>query len=500
MEMFQGLFLGFQHAFEVHNIMYCFIGAFFGTFIGVLPGLGPVGAMAILLPITFNAPGLGSLIMLAGLYYGAMYGGSTTSILMNIPGETASVMTCIDGYQMALQGRAGPALGISAFGSFIAGTFGLFGLTLIAVPLTNIALMFGPPEYFSLMILGLIILVYIAQKSFIKALSMGAFGLLLSYVGLDIVSGVARFTFDIDPLLEGLGLVPTLIGLFGMPEILENLEKEVKGSLLKSKIKNILPDKKDWSRSIGPILRGSVIGFCVGILPGMGPALSTFVSYAAEKRIAKDRTIFGKGAIEGVASAESANNGASSGNFVPLLTLGIPANPIMAMLFAGFMIHNITPGPLFIKEHPHVFWGLIASMYLGNVILLFLNLPLIRMWVQVTKIPFRYLFPCIIILCLVGVYSMNNSIFDIWVMVIFSVIGYTMKKCDYEPAPLVLAFVLGPMIEQALRQSLIMSNGNFSIFFTRPISALCMSIGSLLLIMAVISTFLKKKPSIISED
>ncbi len=466
MDLLNNLLFGFQVSLQPINLLYCFIGVLLGTLTGVLPGIGPSGTIAILLPITFHAPAVSSIIMLAGIFYGAMYGGSTTSILVSIPGEPSSIVTCMDGHQMARQGRAGPALGISAFGSFIAGTVGVVGLMLIAHPLARMALKFGPPEYFSLMILGLIILIYLTQKSLMKAISMGAFGLILSFVGLDIVSGKMRFTFNADELLDGVGIVPIAMGLFGVAEVLENLEQSEEMKLFESHIHGLLPSLKDWADSIWPILRGTVIGFFLGILPGGGAILASFVSYAVEKRVSRHPERFGRGAIEGVAGPEAANNAASSTGFIPLMTLGIPANVVMAMLFAGLLIHNVTPGPLLLKDHPDVFWGVVTSMYTGNVLLLVLNLPLIGMWVQITRIPFRLLFPLIILFCVIGVYSINNSVFDVWIMILFGGIGYFMKKCDYEPAPLTLAYVLGPMLEQALRQSLIMSNGSPMIFVT----------------------------------
>lgn len=482
MDFLQSIILGFQASLQPINLLYCFIGVFIGTLIGVLPGIGPAGAMAILLPATFHAPPLSTIIMLAGIYYGAMYGGSTTSILVNIPGEPASVVTCLDGYQMARQGRAGPALGISAFGSFIAGTIGVLGLMAVAGPLAHIALRFGPPEYVSLMILGLIILTYLTQKSFIKALAMAALGLILSFVGLDLISGQPRFTLNIDHLLDGVGMVPMIMGLFGIAEVLENLEVTADRSIFKAHLKGLFPNLKDWAASIWAIIRGTVIGFFLGVLPGGGAILASFVSYAVEKRVSKHPEKFGKGAIEGVAGPESANNAASSGAFIPLMSLGIPSNVVMAMLFAGLLLHGIRPGPLLIKDYPDIFWGVIASMYVGNVMLLALNLPLIGIWVQFLKVPFRFLFPMIIIFCLIGVYSLNNSVFDIGVMVLFGVVGYVMRKFDYEPAPLVLAYVLGPMLEQALRQSLIISDGSFAIFFVRPISGICLAVAAFLLI------------------
>jgi len=499
MEFYQSILLGFQASLQPINLLFCFIGVFIGTLVGVLPGLGPTGTMAILLPITFYAPPLSSIIMLAGIYYGSQYGGSTTSILVNIPGEPSSIVTCLDGHQMARQGRAGPALGISAFGSFIAGTIGVFGLMMLAQPLVRFALRFGPPEYFSLMIMGLIILIYLTQKSLIKAISMGALGLILSFVGMDIISGKIRYTYDIDELLDGIGIVPVVMGFFGIAEIFENLEFKGIRTLYQTHIKGLLPTLKDWADSIWAIIRGTVIGFFLGLLPGGGAPIASFVSYAIEKRISKHPERFGTGVIEGVASPESANNAASSGAFVPLLTLGIPSNVVMAMLFAGLLIHNITPGPLLLKNHPDIFWGVITSMYIGNVMLLVLNLPLIGLWVQITKVPFRLMFPIIILICIVGVYTLKNSVFDIWIMIIFGVIGYVMKKCQYEPAPLVLAYVLGPMLEKSMRQSLIISNGSFKIFFVRPISAICLGIAAFLLITAITGISKKKRLEVVKE-
>ncbi len=500
MDFSQNILYGFQASLQPINLLYCFIGVLIGTLVGVLPGLGPTGTMAILLPITFHAPPLSTVIMLAGIYYGAQYGGSTTSILVKIPGEPSSIITCLDGHEMARQGRAGPALGISAFGSFIAGTIGVIGVMMISGPLVRFALRFGPPEYFSMMVMGLIILIYLSQRSLIKAISMGALGLILSAVGMDVVSGQIRYTYDIDGLLDGVGIVPVAMGFFGIAEVFENLEKTGLRTLYQAHIKGLLPNLKDWADSIGAIVRGTVIGFFLGILPGGGAVLASFVSYAVEKRVSKHPEKFGTGVIEGVASPESANNAASSSAFIPLLTLGIPSNVVMAMLFAGLLIHNITPGPLLLKNHPDIFWGVITSMYIGNVMLLVLNLPLIRIWVLITKVPFRLMFPIIILICIVGVYTINNSVFDVWIMIIFGVIGYILKKCQYEPAPLVLAYVLGPMMEQAMRQSLIISSGSFKIFLVRPISAACLGIAAFLLITAITGFSKKKRLEVVQEQ
>ncbi len=494
MELFNHLLMGFSVALQPANLLYCFIGVVIGTLVGVLPGLGPVAAMSLLLPATFHTTPVASIIMLSGIYYGAMYGGSTTSILVNIPGEAASVMTCIDGYQMARNGRAGPALGISAFGSFIAGTLGILGLILIAPPLVDFALKFGPPEYFSLMVLGLMILTFLTSASMIRALMMAAFGLVVGTIGLDNISGLARFTFKIPELLDGVGLVPVVMGLFGISEVLLNIELKVKREVFTANIKGILPTRKDWSQSIWAIMRGTILGFLLGILPGGGAVIASFVSYAVEKRVSKHPEEFGKGAIEGVAAPEAANNSAAQGAFIPLLTLGIPSNVVMAMLLGALIIHGVTPGPLLLSQHPQLFWGVVASMYVGNAMLLALNLPLIGMWVQLLRVPYSILFPIIVLFCLLGSYSLNNSTTDVVIMLIFGIIGYLMKKISLEAAPMVLAFVLGPMMETALRQALIKSKGSFSIFFTRPISATCLIIAIALMIMPLLPWFRRRRP------
>ncbi len=500
MEFYQSIVLGFQTCLQPMNLLYCFIGVLIGTLIGVLPGIGPGGAMAILLPATFNAPPLATIIMLAGIYYGAQYGGSTTSILINIPGEASSIVTCLDGYQMARQGRAGPALGIAALGSFIAGTLGTLGIMLLAHPLVRMALKFGPPEYFGLVIMGLVVLSFLSRRSLMKSIMMAVLGLILSYVGMDTIGGQPRFTFDIDELFSGLPIIPMVMGLFGIAEIMENLEKTIQGSVFKTHIKGLLPTLKDWADSIWAILRGTVIGFFLGILPGGGALLGSFVSYAVEKRVSKHPETFGTGVIEGVAAPESANNAGSSGAFIPLLTLGIPSNVVSAILFAGLLIHNITPGPLMLKDHPDMFWGIITSMYVGNVMLLALNLPLIGLWVRLLQIPFKRLFPMIVLFCLIGVYSLNNAIFDIGVMITFGVVGYIMRKCDFESPPLILAFILGPRLEQSMRQSLLLSNGSLTIFLTRPIAATCLGLALLLLILSFSRLTRRKRIEMLEGD
>lgn len=492
MDILNYITYGVKVAFEPANLFYCFIGVFIGTLIGVLPGIGPVGAMSLLLPATFRLSPVGAIIMLAGIYYGAQYGGSTTSILVNIPGEASTVITCLDGYQMARKGRAGPALGIAAIGSFIAGTISIVGLMFISAPLAKSALSFGPPEYFSLMCLGLIILTFLTQTSMYKALMMALLGLLLGFVGLDLFTAIPRFTFGINELMDGIGIVPLVMGLFGISEILINIEQPLKREIYETKIKGLFPTLRDWAVSKWAILRGTLIGFFLGILPGGGAVLASFVSYGVEKRFSKYPEKFGTGVIEGVAAPESANNAAAQSSFIPLLSLGIPPNVVMAVLFGGLLIHGVQPGPLLIQQHPDIFWGIVISMYVGNAMLLVLNLPLIRVWVKVLKVPYVILFPLILLFCLIGVYSIRNSVFDIYLMIIFGIVGYLMQKFGFEPAPLALAYVLSPILETALRQSLNISGGSFFIFFTRPISLICMLILLCLLVFQIYS-FLKKE-------
>jgi putative tricarboxylic transport membrane protein len=496
MDILHNLALGFQVALLPTNLLFCFVGVVIGTLVGVLPGIGPVGAMALLLPATFAVPLSSSLIMLAGIYYGAMYGGSTTSILVNIPGEAASVVTCMDGYQMARKGRAGPALGISAIGSFIGGTFSIIGLMLVAAPLAKAALRFGPPEYFALMCAGLIVLTYLTQGSIVKSLMMALVGILLGSVGLDMVVGSPRFTFNVNELTDGVGIIPVVMGLFGVAEVFTNLETVIKREVFQTEIKNIWPSMKDYAQTKWTIARGSVLGFLLGILPGGGAILASFLSYGIEKKLAKDPSRFGKGAIEGVAGPETANNAAAGGALIPLLTLGIPPNVVMAMLFSAMIIHGVQPGPLLMTQSPDLFWGLVASMYIGNVLLVLLNLPLIGLWVKLLKIPYRILLPLILLFCLIGAYSLNNSTFDVSVMIFFGGVGYLMRKFGYESAPLILAFIMGPILEQNLRQALLMSGGSFTIFVTRPISAVTLTIAFLLLLSNVLPSMKKKREKV----
>jgi putative tricarboxylic transport membrane protein len=474
------LLLGFSVSLAPVNLFYCFLGVLLGTVVGVLPGLGSAAAIALLLPITYYMPATPAIIMLAGIWYGSMYGGSTTSILLRVPGEAASVMTCIDGFEMARQGRAGPALGISAFGSFIAGTVGVVGLMFLAPPLAEFALEFGPPEYFALAVLGLTLVSYLASRSVPKALAMAVVGLLLGTVGLDPVRSAARFTFGSLTLQGGIELVPMVMGLFGLAEVFVMLERALtlaEVAPAPKGFRSLLPTRQDWRDSAGAIGRGTVIGFLVGILPGAGATIASFVAYAVEKSRSKHPERFGAGAIEGVAAPESANNSATAGGFIPLLTLGIPSNVVMALMLGAFLLHGITPGPTLLSQKPEMFWGVVTSMYVGNVMLMILNLPLIGLFTRITRVPSSILGPIIVLVCLVGAYGVNNNPIDILVMVGFGVLGYVMVKFGYEPAPLVLAFVLGPMIETSLRQSLVLSQGSFLIFFGRPIAGALLGVA-----------------------
>jgi putative tricarboxylic transport membrane protein len=496
MDVVASLAHGFSVALQPYNLLACFAGVFVGTLIGVLPGIGPVTAMALLLPVTLSAPPEAGIIMMAGIYYGSMYGGSTTSILVNIPGEAASVVTCLDGHEMAKQGRAGPALGIAALGSFFAGTVAIVALMLVAPTLARWALKFGPAEYFSLMVLGLTLLSFLTQGSMAKALLMAAVGIVLGLIGTDAITAEERLTFGRLELLDGVGIVPVVMGLFGVAEILSNLERKISREIIKARIGSLWPTREDWQRSVGPMTRGTLLGFFVGTLPGGGAVISSFASYALEKRISKTPERFGKGAIEGVAGPEAANNAAAGGAFIPLLTLGIPPNVILALLLGAFIIHGLQPGPLLMVQKPDVFWGIVASMYIGNVMLLVLNMPLIGMWVQVLKVPYPLLFPLILMFCVVGVFSSNAAVFDVFVMVLFGAIGYLMRKFGYEPAPLVLAFVLGPLLENNLRKALILSRGDFWTFVERPISGTCLALAVLMLLIPLLPSLARKREAI----
>jgi|EPASupsiteSAE347_1022098.scaffolds.fasta_scaffold00386_8 putative tricarboxylic transport membrane protein len=486
---------GLSVCLQPNNLLFCFFGCLIGTLVGVLPGLGPVAAISILLPVTFKLSPVTAVIMLAGIYYGAMYGGSITSVLVNMPGEAASVITCLDGYQMARRGRAGPALGISAIGSFIGGTISIIGLMVVAVPLANVAIAFGPPEFFALMTIGMVVVTFLAGKSMIKSLIMAAVGVFLGCVGMDVISAKTRFTLGFNFLEDGLGLVPVIMGLFGIAEVLSNLEGSMAVSIFETKIKNIWPNRDDFRRSIGPIFRGTGLGFLLGILPGGGAVLSSFISYGMEKKLSKHPEEFGKGAIEGVAGPETANNAATGGAFIPLFILGLPFNVVSAILLGAMIIYGLRPGPLLLSTDPTFFWGVIVSMYIGNAMLLVLNLPLVGLWVKLLKIPYPIFFPLIVLFCLIGVFSINLNIAEIYVMLFFGLAGYLLRKFEYDTAPLILAMVLGPMYENALRQSLILSGGSYAIFVTRPVSAACLIIAVFLLIMPYFSriSFWRKK-------
>ena len=495
MDFIANLASGFGIAMSVSNLFYCAVGALLGTAIGVLPGLGPPATIALLLPATLRMEPVSAVIMLAGIFCGAMYGGSTTSILLNIPGEAASVVTCLDGYKMARNGRAGAALGISALGSFIAGTLSVLGISVLAPTLASFALKFGPPEYCCLVFLGLMMAIYLSEESILKGLMMGFLGLLLGTVGLDPVNGSQRFTFGISRLTDGVDFVVMAMGLFGLAEILCNMEAPENREIFKTALKGLLPNLEDWKRCWAAVLRGSLLGFFIGILPGGGAIISSFAAYAVEKRFSKHPEEFGKGAIEGVAAPESANNAASTSSFIPLLTLGIPGNASIAMIFVALMMHGIRPGPLLLTEHPEIFWGVIASMYIGNVMLLGLNLPLISLWVRMLKVDYRYLAVVVVIVCVIGAYSVNNSAWDVGMMVFFGVMGYVLRKFAFPAAPFILAMILGPMLEKTLQQSLIASGGDPMTFLQRPISATLLASAVLIMLTPVVKQFWKKRRS-----
>jgi putative tricarboxylic transport membrane protein len=492
MDIFHNLILGFGVAVSPMNLFYALIGCLLGTLVGVLPGIGSVATIAMLLPITFNLNPVASLIMLAGIYYGAQYGGSTTSILVNIPGEATSVVTCLDGYQMARQGRAGAALAVAALGSFFAGCVATVIIAVAAPPLAEVALKFGPAEYFALMVFGLIAATVLAHGSLIKAIAMVIWGLLFGLVGTDVNSGVLRFTFGIPELSDGIGFVIVAMGMFGTTEIILNLELKGDREVFTSNVKNLWPTKEDFKRCWAPVLRGTALGSMLGILPGGGALLSSFGAYSLEKKISKNPERFGRGAIEGVAAPESANNAGAQTSFIPMLTLGIPGNAVMALMIGALMIQGIAPGPQVMTEKPELFWGLIASMWVGNLMLVVLNLPLIGMWVKLLTVPYRFLFPSIMVFMAIGVYSLSNNPFDVLIMGIFGIVGYVCAKLECEPAPMILGFILGPLMEENLRRAMLLSRGDPTVFFTKPISAVFM-IASVALLIAVASPALRKK-------
>ena len=499
-DLFSNLALGFTVAAQPANIGFCLLGALVGTLVGVLPGIGTVATVAMLLPITFSLAPVGALIMLAGIYYGAQYGGSTTSVLVNIPGEATSVVTCLDGHQMARQGRAGAALAIAAIGSFVAGCVSTILVAALGEPLTKIALWFGPAEYFSLMVLGLMFAVVLAHGSVLKAIAMILAGLLMSMVGSDIETGAGRMTFDWPELSDGIGFANVAMGVFGFAEIIRNLEvsKESR-DIVQSKIKGLMPTKKDLKDSSGAIARGTLIGSILGILPGGGAVVASFAAYTVEKRISKHPERFGKGAIEGVAAPEAANNAAAQTSFIPLLTLGIPPNAVMALMVGAMTIHGIVPGPQVMTKQPELFWGMIASMWLGNLMLVVINLPLVGVWVSLLRVPYRLLFPSIVVFCCIGIYSINNSATDVLIAAAFGLFGYWLSKHEFEPAPLVLAFVLGPLMEENLRRAMLIARGDPSVFVTRPISAGLLFVAVAMLTLAALPLIRKRRDEVFVE-
>ena len=502
MELLNNLILGFENAVTLQNLLYCFVGVSVGTLIGVLPGMGPVATVAMLLPITYSLDPSAALIMLAGIYYGAQYGGSTTAVLVNIPGEATAVVTCLDGHQMAKRGRAGAALGIAAIGSFIAGCFATVLIAAFAPPLTQLAFEFGPAEYFSLMVLGLVSAVVLANGDLLKAIAMIFLGLLLGLVGTDINSGAMRYTFGVGELMEGLDFVALSMGIYGFAEIMRNLEITQSRSLVPGKVGTVLPTKEDLKASAGPIARGTLLGSFLGILPGGGALLSSFASYTLEKKLggAHAKPAFGEGNIRGVAGPESANNAGAQTSFIPMLTLGIPSNAVMALMIGAMMIHNITPGPQVMNQDPGLFWGLIVSMWIGNLILIILNLPLIGLWVQLLKVPYRWLYPAILCFCCIGVYSISNNVFQIWMTIGFGVLGYLFYKLDCEAAPLILGFILGPMMEEHMRRALLLSRGDLTVFFTSPISAVLLVIAAILLLLVLLPAVKSGREKAFQED
>jgi putative tricarboxylic transport membrane protein len=499
LQFLHNLSLGFSVAFQPSNLFYCFLGVLLGTIIGVLPGIGPTATIAMLLPVTFSLLPTTALIMLAGIFYGAQYGGSTTSILVNIPGESSSVVTCLDGYQMARKGRAGPALATAGIGSFFAGCVATVVVSLFAPPLAEIALKFGPHEYFSLMVFGLVAAIVLAYGSLIKAIAMVLLGLLLGFVGTDVNSGVMRFSFDIPELTDGISFIVVAMGLFGITEIVSNVEKKEHREVFTSKIGRLMPSKEDFRRMWAPILRGTALGSALGILPGGGALLASFSAYALEKKVSRYRHELGTGAIEGVASPESANNAGAQTSFIPLLTLGIPSNVVMALMIGAMMIQGIIPGPQVMVENPKLFWGLITSMWIGNAMLIILNLPLIGIWIKLLTVPYRILFPSILVFMTIGVYSLSNSPFDVLMLAIFGILGYIFVKLDCEPAPLILGFILGPLMEENLRRAMLISQGDTTVFLTQPISAGFL-IASIILLGIVLAPNIHKKREEIFED
>lgn len=500
MDLLANLMLGFETALTWTNLVYCFVGVFLGTLIGVLPGIGPIATMAMLLPVTYALPPVAALIMLAGIYYGAQYGGSTTAILINLPGEASSVVTALDGYQMARRGRAGAALAIAALGSFFAGTVATLLIAAFAAPLAELAFQFGPADYFSLMVLGLVGAVVLASGSLLKALAMIALGLVLGLVGTDVNSGTQRFAFDIPELGDGLNFVVVAMGLFGFAEIIKNLEAGTHRTTQAVSIGKLWPSRDELREATPAVLRGTSFGAVLGVLPGGGALLSAFAAYTLEKRLSRTPERFGRGAVAGVAAPESANNAGAQTSFIPLLTLGLPSNAVMALMAGAMMIHDIQPGPQVMTANPALFWGLIVSMWIGNLMLLMLNLPLIGLWVRLLTVPYRYLYPAILLFCCIGVYSLNNNVFDVALAVFFGLLGYVFLKLGCEPAPLLLAFVLGPQMEEHLRRALLLARGSWSTFVERPISLGLLIAAGMLLVLTLIPALAKRRQEAFIED
>jgi len=498
-DLLSNLAMGFGVALTPQNIMLCLIGTLVGTLIGVLPGIGSLATIAMLLPITFGLPPVGALIMLAGIYYGAQYGGSTTSILINIPGESSSVVTALDGHQMAKNGRAGPALAIAAMGSFFAGCVSTVLVAALGAPLTSLALLFGPAEYFSLMVLGLVFAVVLAKGSVIKAVAMIMMGLLLSMIGSDLETGAERMSFGFPELADGIGFVVVAMGVFGFGEILRNLEQPGSREIIQAKVTGLMPTVADLKASAGAIGRGTILGSILGILPGGGAIIASFAAYTFEKRMSRTPQRFGRGAIEGVAAPESANNAAAQTSFIPLLTLGIPPNAVMALMVGAMTIHGIVPGPQVMAKQPQLFWGMIASMWLGNLMLVVINLPLVGVWVRLLRVPYRHLFPMIVIFCCIGIYSVNNAPFDVFMTAIFGLVGYWLVKHDFEPAPMLLGYVLGPLMEENLRRAMLIARGDPSVFVTRPISGGLLFVAAILLIIAILPAIRQKREVVFTE-
>lgn len=499
MELLAHLSLGFATAFSLDNLLYCFVGVFLGTAIGVLPGLGPITTIAMLLPATFTLPPVTAMIMLSGIYYGAQYGGSTTAILINLPGEASSLVTAIDGHEMARRGQAGKALAVAALGSFFAGSVATVLLAAFAPPLSELALTFGSTEYFSLMVLGLVASVVMARGSLLRALGMIALGLLLGMVGIDVNSGTQRFTFDVPALTDGLNFVVIAMGLFGLAEIIRNLEHEGSRMLVTTRIDGLLPTREDFRRIVAPVLRGTVLGSVLGVLPGGGAALASFVAYSIEKKVSPHAAQFGHGAIEGVAAPESANNAGAQTSFIPMLTLGIPSNSVMALMIGAMIVQGIQPGPGVISEQPELFWGLVASMWIGNLFLVVLNLPLVGMWARLVSVPYHLLYPAILMFSAIGVFSLGNSEFDLFMMAGFGLVGYVFLKLDMEPAPLLLALILGPMMEEHLRRALLLSDNDPMVFVQRPISGAMLALALVALVVVLVPALQKKRDEAFAE-